>query len=682
MHEFVTDLAIVLGVAAVTGVVAKWLKQPTVLGYLFAGLIVGPYLPIPIFADPHRIETLSALGVVLVMFSVGLEFRLARLLQVLPGSGLTGLVQVSFLLWCGFSLGQLLGWTSVGSLFLGACIAISSTMVVSRVFTECTVDRDVRQHVFGVLVLQDVVAIVLIAAMTAVAAGQGLSARDLMIVLGRLGGVLLGLGVFGLLIVPKVIRGVLRLESPEILTVVSVGLCFVLAVIAEELGYSLALGAFLGGILVAESRKGNKVEHAIEPIRDLFAAIFFVSIGMSVDPRQALAHLPVSLLLFVVVVGAQLGSVSIVGILSGHGLRRSIVSGLALGQIGEFAFIIGGIGVVAGVAPPELQPILVTVAVLTAFTTPLFLRASERIVYFVDRKLPHRAQHLLGIYDDWLERFRKRPATVKRASPLARAVRSVGFDALVLLLLVALEATWLREQLDWIRETLGVSSGMARLLVTAGITLICLPFLIALVRNTIRLARLVGQGIGSGEASTSTGAAVAASTVQGMIVLAVVLGVGSPMIAVLRPVTGTFYGFGLLAGVVLILLVRLWRRVGSFEDEYRTGAAEVAGILARQAAGTENDGVDRPELLPGLDQIVGLGLPKGSWMVGKTLAEVNLRARTGATVVAIQRQGSQVVLPTGRETLMAGDVLAMTGTTSAIREAEQFLVNGQLAVAR
>ncbi len=684
MHgEFVGDLAIVLGVAAVTSVLARWLRQPTILGYLFAGLIVGPYIPIPIFADPSRMESLSAFGVVLVMFSVGLEFRIARLAKVIPGSGLTGLVQVSFLMWCGFSIGQLFGWSGVESLFLGACIAISSTMVVSRVFAESEVDRSVRQHVFGVLIIQDVVAIVLIAALTAVAAGQGLSAGALAEELGRLGGVLIGMLVVGLLVVPRIIRRVIAFDSAEILLVVSVGLCFGLAVLAEELGYSLALGAFIGGILVAESRRGSRIEHTIEPVRDLFAAVFFVSVGMTVDPRQAFAVLPQSLLVFTVVVTAQLASVSIVGILSGHGLRRSIISGLSLGQIGEFAFIIAGIGVAAGAVRSDLQPIVVTVAVLTSFTTPLFLRASDRIICFVDRKLPHRTQHMLGLYEEWLQHFRKRPKEPQTASPVGRAVRTICFDALVLILVVSIEGTWLTEQLDWIRGSFGVSPTIARLLVTAGLTLLCLPFLIALVRNTMRLSRLVSQSAMAAEGESSKGASVAIPTIQAMIVLAVVLGVGAPMIAVLRPVTGGYYGVLLLVVIVVVLVMRLWHRVGNLEDEFRSGAAEVAGLLARQAAGNEDGPEMTPELMPGLDQIVGVGLPSGSWMVGKTLAEINLRALTGATVVAIQRTGEQVVLPTGREKLQAGDVLAITGTTGSVSKAQELLMRGpQLAATK
>src|SRR6478752_5132677 len=181
---FVQDLALVLGVAAVTGLLFRLLHQPSILGYLVAGLIVGPYLPTPFFANPERVQALSEFGVVLVMFAVGLEFRLSKFMSVLPIAGMTGVIQIGVLLWAGFAVGQELGWSNRESLFLGACICISSTMVVSKILDQDPISPDSRRFVFGILVLQDVAAIALIAVMTAVARGSGASFGS---VLGTLG---------------------------------------------------------------------------------------------------------------------------------------------------------------------------------------------------------------------------------------------------------------------------------------------------------------------------------------------------------------------------------------------------------------------------------------------------------------------------------------------------------------
>ncbi len=497
MHgaTFVTDLAMVLGVAALTSVLARLLRQPTILGYLIAGLIVGPYIPIPLFADAERVQALAEFGVILVMFAIGLEFRIAKFLRVLPFAGLTGLVQISFLLWCGFSLGRLLGWGTVESLFLGTGIAISSTMVVSRVFDQRPVSEDIRQFVLGVLIIQDVVAIALIAAMTAVAAGGGLAQEELAAVVGQLGVVLIAMLGLGLLVFPRVVRAVARLESSEILVVVSVGLCFGTALLAEKFGYSVALGAFIAGLLVSESGRGGDVERLIEPLRDIFAATFFVSIGMTVDPSEVWSNLPISLVVFAVVVLAQLLSVSLAGIISGHGLRRAMMSGLSLGQIGEFGFILAAIGISAGAAPGSLQPILVTVAVLTAFTTSLLLGMGDRIVRQTDRLLPKRLQHLLSLYEDWLERFRGRPAEVRVGKPVHRALRALAFDAVAITGLLAISLLWRPRASQWLVESLNLPVREARWGIELALVLLLLPFLYALFRNTLSLSRLVGDSI-------------------------------------------------------------------------------------------------------------------------------------------------------------------------------------------
>ncbi len=678
MHgaTFVADLAVVLGVAAVTCVVARLLRQPTILGYLLAGLIVGPYLPIPLFADADRVAALAEFGVILVMFAIGLEFRLAKLARVLPASGFTGLVQISFLLWCGLSLGQALGWSAVESAFLGTGVAISSTMVVSRVFAQTPVSSDVRQFVLGILVIQDLAAVGLIAAMTAVAAGGGLAAEELAGVLVELAGVLVVMVVGGLLVVPRAIRAASRLESREILAVVAIGVCFAAALLAEKFGYSVALGAFIAGMLVAESGKSRDVEHLIEPVRDMFAAVFFVSIGMTVDPSQAWTNVPVALLVTGVVVAGQFLSVSTAGVLSGNGLRRSITGALSLGQIGEFAFILAAIGIGAGVARPELQPILVTVAVVTAFTTPLLLSRSDLLVQFVDRHLPRRLQHLVSLFEAWLSRFRARPREARQGR-VNRAVRVLMLDGLLITAIVAAGALWLSQAASWLGSKLSISSSQARLVLEIAWLIALAPPLLGLVRNTLLLARRVSRWVAADEDNPSVPARVAGHTFRAMIGLAVLLGVGAPMIALLKPFIGPFFGAGLLAAALLVMGFRLWKSAGEMEREFQSGAGSVASLLASQT-GEEETTV--PSLLPGLDSFVSHRLSPEAFAVGKSLKQLELRAKTGATVLALQRQGKEGILPTAREILMAGDLLAIAGSPKCVHRARLMLDGGPEAL--
>ncbi|MCB9536283.1 MAG: cation:proton antiporter [Myxococcales bacterium] len=675
MHgvTFVADLAVVLGVAALTGVLAGGLRQPTVLGYLAAGLIVGPYVPIPVFADPERVASLAEFGVVLVMFAIGLEFRVAKLVKVLPTSGLTGLVQISFLAWAGFTLGGLLGWSTVEAVFLGGCLCISSTMLVSKVFAQQPVEADVRDHVLGVLVIQDVAAIALIAAMTGVAAGGGLQPAELAVTLLRLAGVLLGLLVGGILLVPPLMRRVVGLGSAEILAVTAVGLCFGMALLAEHLGYSVALGAFIAGIVVAESGEGQTVEHLLAPLRDVFAALFFVSIGMGVDPGEAWANLGTSLVVAAAVVVAQLVSVSGAGVLSGLGQRRSVIAGLALGQIGEFAFIIAAIGVGAGVVRPSLQPVVVTVAVLTAFTTPFLLKRAGAFAAALDHHTPHRIQRLLCLYEAWLQRARASVPDAAQVSARRRALRSVALDAAGLVLAGALLVVWLPDLARGLADRLSTTERVSGALIVLGTMLALSPLAAGLWRNGDLLARLLASRVAPEGENATAGERAAAGALRATTHLMLVVVLGAPAIAIMRPITGGPYGVVVLTIGLLASAALVWRAAGRVELETRSGTGQLVARLAARAAPIDAPPVDHAPPAPAVGALHPVALRPGDAAVGRTLADLDLRALTGATVVSIRRGGDAVVLPGGKEALGAGDVLELTGTGDALSRAEAAL---------
>lgn len=675
MHgvTFVADLAVVLGVAALTGILAGGLRQPTVLGYLAAGLIVGPYVPVPVFADPERVASLAEFGVVLVMFAIGLEFRVGKLVKVLPTSGLTGLVQISFLAWAGFTLGGLLGWSTVEAVFLGGCLCISSTMLVSKVFAQQPVEADVRDHVLGVLVIQDVAAIALIAAMTGVAAGGGLQPAELAVTLLRLAGVLLGLLVGGVLLVPPLMRRVVGLGSAEILAVTAVGLCFGMALLAEHLGYSVALGAFIAGIVVAESGEGHTVEHLLAPLRDVFAALFFVSIGMGVDPTEAWANIGTSLVVAAVVVAAQLFSVAGAGVLSGLGQRRSVIAGLALGQIGEFAFIIAAIGVGAGVVRASLQPVVVTVAVLTAFTTPFLLKRAGRLAAALDHHTPHRIQRLLCLYEAWLQRAREAAPEAAQLSARRRALRSLALDAVGLVIVGALLVVWLPDLAAALADRIGVSERVGGVLLVLAAMLVLSPLAVGLVRNADLLARMLAARVAPDGPNASPGERTAAGALRATTHLMLVLVLGAPAMAIMRPLTGGPYGVVVLAFSLLAAALLVWRAAGQVELETQSGTGQLVARLAARAAPADAPPIAHSPPTAGLSALYPVVLAAGDVAVGRTLAEVDLRALTGATVVNIRRDDRAVVLPGGKEVLKVGDVLELTGTANALTRAEAAL---------
>lgn len=671
---FIHDLALVLGVAAVTAVVFRRLSQPSVLGYLAAGLFIGPYIPVPLFADVERVQALSELGVILVMFSVGLEFRFARLLRVLPTAGFAGLIQMATMFWIGVGIGQLLGWSTVEAIFLGSSVAISSTMVVSKVFDEAKVQPDLRELVFGVLVLQDVVAIVLIAVMTAIAQGSGVTGKAVLFVVARLAIVLLVIVVVGLLVVPRFVRYVSKLGSAETRVVVATGICFTFALIAEELGYSVALGAFIAGMLVAESGRAHDVEHDVVPLRDVFGAVFFVSVGMTVDPRLVLDNLPAALLVTVGVVLGQLGSVSVGAILSGIGLRRALYAGLSLGQIGEFAFIIAGIGVGAQVVRPELQPVLVTVAVITAFTTPLAVRRAPSIVRWVDHRVPDRLQSWLLLYAAWFERLRTAQPLAPRTG-LRRTLVAIALDGLGVVLVVSVWRLGGTATRAWLSARMGISETAATLSLAIAALFVALPLFVGLVRSTRRASRATARLV-LGEAAGGPAGDVWKSALS----LLAVLSVGVPAAALLRPVSSYPVTLAIVLAVAALSLLALWRGTVALDLEVRSSVeamVQVVGQTAR-AVVAEPESVDRaPAPVPSVSELLPpheiLEVAPGAPLAGRTLAELDLRVRTGATVLAIHRAGQPAIVPTGSVTVQAGDRLVVVGGLEALTALRRML---------
>ncbi len=663
MHGgFIADLAVVTVVAAITGMLTKKIGQPSILGYLLAGLIVGPYIPIPLFADPHRMAELAEVGVVLVMFAVGLEFRIPRLLEILPISGLTAGVQIATLSWAGFTIGSLMGWPTPASVSLGAMLAISSTMVVSAVLRGRPIDPDVRAHVFGILVVQDLVAIVLMAVVTALASGESIGVQSLGLLIGQLAGVVIAMLVFGLLVLPRLVRFALAQSDNEVLVVLIAGAAFGLALAANLFGYSVALGAFIAGMAVAESGRAHDVEEAIEPLRALFSAIFFVSIGMTVDPVVAFRSLPLAAALTGVVIGMQFISVLGGTLLTGGSLRRGVYSGLALGQIGELSFILATIAIAGGVVPEETLPALVTVATVTAFTTPLLLNRAQPVVEFIDRLLPDRANQMLTAYQAFIRRTR----TSTDGPPLRKPAVAVLLDWTALVVLFVVRVT----VLSHVAEEMSVLVNVVSAIVAA-------PFVIGLVRSGLKLAAAVRTLAGG-----QTGTTPLAKGVETIAFVAVTLAVGLPTLTLIRPMVDGPW----IEAAMLLFLVTMGLRLGRVKGEYTSGVARIAMDIAdRVRTSTPDDphaahgpvDDDDPTLagdgpLAGLDYHP-IAVRAGDAAEGATLAELDLRCRTGATVIAISRKDSATTLPTGHERLNAGDTLAVSGSTAALQRARELL---------
>ena len=673
VHEFLRSLTVVLAVAAITTVVFQRLRQPVVLGYIIAGLIVGPHVPIPLVADPAIVRTLSELGVILVMFSLGLEFSLPKLLRVAPTAGVTAVIECSLMAWLGFLTGRLFGWTLLESVFAGAIVAISSTTIIAKVFDEQRVGMRLREFVVGILLIEDLIAIVFMAVLTAVATGAALTTGALTGTIGRLAMFLVALLGVGILVVPRFIRFVTRIGRSETTLVASVGVCFAMAYVAQQAGYSVALGAFLAGSLVAESGHSEEVGHLVEPLRDVFAAIFFVSVGMLIEPALVAQHWSAVVVLTLVVLLGKVVGVSVGAFLTGTGTRTAVQAGMSMAQIGEFSFIIAGLGLALGATRTFLYPVAVTVSAVTALTTPWLIRAATPAAEWIDRKLPRPLQTFAALYGAWLERLQA-ASTARRAHGIGRLVRLLTLDAAVLSALIIGVALQLDGATRWLQGAFGLAAGIARALVVVVAAVTSFP----LVLGIGRLSRGLGRALAESALPRASGKAdmdlAPRRTLGVTLQLGVVLITGMVVLALTQIFLPSYSGPLVLALVLAAFAVAIWRSVRDLEGHVRAGAQAVVaalGTYARAGSPAPDDRAlaDVDRLMPGLGTPVAIRIDPASACVGRSLAELNLRGRSGATVLAISRSGESIAVPGAGERLQGGDVLALAGTHEAIEVA-------------
>jgi len=687
-HEFLTSLAMVLCVAAVTTVLFARLHLPVVLGYIVAGLVVGPHFAFPQIVDDETIKTLSELGVILVMFSLGLEFSLRRLLQTGIAAALIATIEISVMLWLGFSVARLLDWSTTDAIFTAAAVSISSTTIIARTFQEQKVRGRLRDIVFGVLIFEDLIAILLLTALPNLVSGRGSILQTLGTTAGRLAAFLVCLLVAGMLVVPRIMRFVVRLRRTETLLVASVGLCFGVALLVQYFGYSVALGAFIAGSLVAESGAAFRIETLVQPLRDVFAAIFFVSVGMLVEPRFVVAHWGAVLILSGVVLFGKLVAVTGASFIAGNGVRDSLRSGMSLGQVGEFSYILVAMGLSLGRIHAFLFPVVVAVSIVTTLTTPVMVFASDRLAALAHERLPPAMQTFVSLYGSWVERLRATKTQPKTAfNRVRRLALWLVVDAVVIVLVVVALSIFRRALTSWFAGTLGLSPALGRKAVVVIGLLLCAPFALGI----FRLARGLGRAVAELALPRAADGKLdlAAAPRRALVVtlqLAAMVAVGLPIVAVTQPFLPPFQGALLLSAVLMALVYPFWKSATNLQGHVRAGAETIVQVLASQSRAevhgheTTSEMADTQALsvlentLPGIGRLVRVHVGEGSPAVGKTLVELNLRGLTGATVLAISRAKGAVVNPTGRERLEVSDVLAISGSAEAVLAARALIV--------
>ncbi len=560
MHDigFIRDLAVVMLVAGATTILFQRLRQPVLLGYILAGVLIGPHTPGTLVADPRAIDDISNLGVVLLMFTLGLEFSVRKLREVGIGVLLVAVVEVGMMLWIGYGIGSLFGWSGMDALFMGAIISLSSTMVATRTLSESGQRyQPFAQLVVGLLVAEDMLTIIMLTLLTAVAIGGSVQAEAAFSLIGHLGlFVIVGM-VLGLLLLPRLVDYVAGFGRDETILVAVLGICFGASLLAAWMGFSVALGAFLAGAVVAESRSVGRVLHLVEPLRDMFAALFFVAIGLRIDPAMLLEYaLPALLIAGAVIVGKTLAC-SLGVFVVGHDARTALRSGLGMAQIGEFSFVIATLGLSLGVISDFIYPIAVAVSVVCMAISPYLSRSADGLASGLGRMTPRSVHLLAASYSGWLENLKPVNENAAIAAIFRRLLWHIGINVLLVVALFMIGAYVNAHNWTWF-SMWGINRDLRHTLIWACALFLSLPMLIAVYRKAEALGMLLAE-IGIRErfagAYTHTIRSVLARIIPLATLLALAVLVGALGSTILPP-RGIAVSL-IVAG--LVLAVVLWR---------------------------------------------------------------------------------------------------------------------------
>ena len=496
MHaiSFIQDLAVIMLVAGVVTILFHRLKQPVVLGYIVAGFIIGPHTPpFGLIHDEDTIKTLAELGVIFLMFCLGLEFSLRKLFKVGATAFIAAFLEIILMIWIGYEIGRWFDWNTMDSLFLGAILAISSTTIIVKALNDLKMkDQRFAQLIFGVLIVEDILGIGIIALLSSIAVSGTVSSGEVFSTVGKLSLFMIVALVIGILLVPRLLAYVAKFESNEMLLITVLGLCFGFCLLVVKLEYSMVLGAFLIGAIMAESRQLIKIERLIEPVRDMFSAIFFVAIGLMLDPQILLQYAwPIAVITVAVVLGKML-SCGLGAFIAGNDGRTSLRVGMGLSQIGEFSFIIAALGMTLQVTSDFLYPVAVAVSVITTLLTPYLIRGADPLSLKIAAIMPTRMSRVFGLYGEWLRSIQPQGEGVMLASMIRKIILQVGVN-LALVIAIFFTGSFFAARIGGYLEGWISDPSWQKALIWGGALLLSLPFLIAAYRKLKALSMLLAE---------------------------------------------------------------------------------------------------------------------------------------------------------------------------------------------
>ncbi len=661
LPSLIQDLALILITAAITTLLFKKIKQPLVLGYIIAGFFVGPHLSLtPTVVDTANIKTFADIGVIFLLFSLGLEFSFKKLMRVGGAASITAFVEIVFITLAGYLSGKAMGWSTMDSMFLGGMLASSSTTIIIRAFDELGVKtKQFARIVFGVLVVEDIVVILLMVLLSTVAVTREFEGSEMLYTVAKLLFFLILWFIAGIFLIPTFLKRAKKLLDEETLLILSIGLCLGMVVVAVGVGFSAELGAFIMGSILAETTKAEKVEHLLKPVKDLFGAIFFVSVGMMIDPQAIIEYKWPVLIVTLLTLFGKLFSTTLGAILSGQPLKQSVQVGMSMAQIGEFAFIVATLGLSLGVISDFLFPVAVGASAITTFTTPYMIKYSVPVYNFIERILPAKWVTALNNYSSGTQSIQ----TESEWKKVLKSYINIGItNGIVILALMLLSINFLFPFLQEKIENVNTRSLIA-VVISLGAAA---PFLWALMAkrpNNMAYKELWLEN------KYSHGPLLVVEILR-IVVGVLIIGfwvnkLFSTTIAILVAVPFT-----------IIVLILFSKSIQKFYQ--RLEGRFISNLNAREAAAEKEISLKEnllqkqfnPEssLSPWDAHIVDMEINQHAEYIGKTLAELAWREQYGVNIAYIKR-GDHLIYAPGRSTkLLPFDHVGIIATDEQMQD--------------
>jgi CPA2 family monovalent cation:H+ antiporter-2 len=649
LPNLIRDLGLILIVAGITTLLFRQLKQPVVLGYIIAGMLVSPNLPLlPSISDIEDIRIWAEIGVVFLLFTLGLEFSFKKLVKIGGAASITALVELSAMLVIGFLLGYFMGWPTMDCIFLGGILSIASTTIILRTYDELGVkSKRFAQLVFGVLIVEDLIAVILLVLLSTIAVSRQFAGTEMLGSVLKLSFFLLLWFTAGIFFIPSFLSRVQKHLSDETLLIVSLGLCLAMAILASVAGFSPALGAFMMGSIMAETTQAERIEYIIKPVKDLFGAVFFVSVGMLLDPKILADYAVPVLIITVVFVTFKSLHVAIGALIAGQPLKTSIYAGMSMAQIGEFSFIIATLGLTLGVTSSFLYPIAVAVSAVTTFTTPYMIKMAGPVYNKLEKVLPLK----------WKNRYSAGAQSIASASDWQKLLRAyftqLIFFSVIIAGIIVLFANYLR---PWIYDH--IADGFRGSLITAVSCLLVLsPFLWALMMRKLHQEAVAGLWSNR----RFRGPLIFLRLVR--VVLGIVY-IAFFLVSIL-PFDVAVVGVIILVMLSIIFSARIHSFYIKLENRF------FANYHSREVHQAK---VNRHELAPWDAHIVQYKLPANSAIAGKTLEEIAVREQFGVNIALIRRGENYIIhTPPRNEKVYPGDRLLVIGTDEQLELFGRFI---------